>query len=227
MNANRWPVLQVALDLISADRAIKVAGEASEAGAQWIEAGSPLIMSEGLNVIKRLKTSFPDKVIVADLKLLEQGYLLAEMASANGADVVTVSALSGKRNLSEAIQGARKNRAKVMVDLLWVKRSEEVPRARTAQELGADYLCFHVGSDEAIPASDLLMQRQHDIATAISSVKLPVAVAGRLNDISAADMVRIGAKIVAMGTYITGSANVRQTVANVLKSIGMAESTKT
>ncbi|MDP7975664.1 MAG: orotidine 5'-phosphate decarboxylase / HUMPS family protein [Thermoprotei archaeon] len=226
MYNDRWPVLQVALDLVSADRALEIASQASEAGAQWLEAGSPLIMSEGVGVVRRLKTSFPDKVVVADLKLLEQGYVLAEMASANGADVITVSALSSRRNVSEAIEGAKKNGAKVMIDLLWVRRSEELDRAKTAVQLGADYVCFHMGSDDIPFAPDSLAGRQKDIESAISAISVPVAVAGRLNDSSAAEMAKAGAKIIAVGAYITGSANVRQATTQLLKSIGAPQGRK-
>ncbi len=226
MYADRWPVLQVALDMVSADRALEVASQASEAGAQWLEAGSPLIMSEGIGIVRRLKTAFPDKVVVADLKLLEQGYVLAEMASANGADIVTVSALSSRRNVTEAVEGAKKNGAGVMADLLWVRRSEELDRAKTAVQLGADYVCFHMGSDDIPFAPSSLAERQKDIASAIAAINVPVAVAGRLNDSSAAEMAKAGAKIIAVGAYITGSANVRQTTAQLLKSIEASQGRK-
>jgi 3-hexulose-6-phosphate synthase/6-phospho-3-hexuloisomerase len=41
------PVLQVALDLMHRKRAMEIAKEAVAGGADWIEAGTPLIKSEG------------------------------------------------------------------------------------------------------------------------------------------------------------------------------------
>ncbi|RLB80867.1 MAG: bifunctional hexulose-6-phosphate synthase/ribonuclease regulator, partial [Deltaproteobacteria bacterium] len=41
-------ILQVALDLINAHRAIEIAKEAIRGGADWLEAGTPLIKSEGM-----------------------------------------------------------------------------------------------------------------------------------------------------------------------------------
>lgn len=55
------PILQVALDLIELDRAVQIAKEAVEGGGDWIEAGTPLIKSEGMNAVRTLKKSFPQK----------------------------------------------------------------------------------------------------------------------------------------------------------------------
>ena len=46
------PVLQVALDFLELSRALKAAREAWKGGATWIEAGTPLIKSEGLEAIR-------------------------------------------------------------------------------------------------------------------------------------------------------------------------------
>ncbi|MCI4317798.1 MAG: bifunctional hexulose-6-phosphate synthase/ribonuclease regulator, partial [Thermoplasmata archaeon] len=43
------PVLQVALDFENLSRALPAAREAVEGGADWVEAGTPLIKSEGLD----------------------------------------------------------------------------------------------------------------------------------------------------------------------------------
>ena len=40
------PVLQVALDFMHKKRALEIAAEAVKGGADWIEAGTPLIKSE-------------------------------------------------------------------------------------------------------------------------------------------------------------------------------------
>ncbi len=44
--------LQLALDFVELKRAIKVAHEAVEGGVDWIEAGTPLIKSEGVGNAK-------------------------------------------------------------------------------------------------------------------------------------------------------------------------------
>jgi len=67
------PILQIALDFVDLPRAIAVAEEAVTGGAGWLEAGTPLIKSEGLQSVRELHARFPDHVIVADMKTMDAG----------------------------------------------------------------------------------------------------------------------------------------------------------
>src|SRR5512137_2400275 len=62
----KFPVLHVALDILNLHRALQIAQEAAEGGADWIEAGTPLIKSEGMEAIRALRKSLPGRRIVAD-----------------------------------------------------------------------------------------------------------------------------------------------------------------
>jgi 3-hexulose-6-phosphate synthase/6-phospho-3-hexuloisomerase len=73
-------VLQVALDLLELKRALQIAQEAIDGGADWIEVGTPLIKSEGMSSIRAMRDRFPDSVIVADMKIADTGTLEVEMA---------------------------------------------------------------------------------------------------------------------------------------------------
>jgi len=77
------PVLQVALDFENLHRAVQVAKEAVDGGADWIEVGTPLIKSEGMQAIRELKRLFPDKVIVADMKTADVGGFETELGHKN------------------------------------------------------------------------------------------------------------------------------------------------
>ena len=67
------PILQVALDFVDLKRAMKLAEESVAGGADWLEAGTPLIKSEGLNCIRELRKKFPYIKIVADMKTADVG----------------------------------------------------------------------------------------------------------------------------------------------------------
>ena len=88
------PILQVALDLLNAERAIGIAKDAVKGGADWLEAGTPLIKSEGMDIIRQLREQFPGKTIVADMKTMDTGALETEMAAKAGADVICLLAAS-------------------------------------------------------------------------------------------------------------------------------------
>jgi 3-hexulose-6-phosphate synthase/6-phospho-3-hexuloisomerase len=140
------PVLQVALDLLNAERALAIAKDAVKGGADWLEAGTPLIKSEGMDIVRQLREQFPAKTIVADMKTMDTGALETEMAAKAGADVVCLLAASDDSTIRDALKSARKYGVKIMIDLIGV--SDTVKRAKELESLGVDYLCIHVGIDE-------------------------------------------------------------------------------
>ena len=89
------PPVQVALDLIDLPRAIQIAEEAvkgivSETGdisKAWVEAGTPLIKSEGMNAIRQLRDRFPGHTICADMKVMDAGATEVEIAAKAGANI--------------------------------------------------------------------------------------------------------------------------------------------
>jgi len=60
-------ILQLALDFVDLHRAVRVAELAVPAGVDWVEAGTPLIKSEGLDAVRELKRLFPGKTVVAEV----------------------------------------------------------------------------------------------------------------------------------------------------------------
>src|SRR5947199_1952089 len=102
------PVLQVALDHMHLKRALLAAKEAVEGGADWLEPGTPLVKSEGMEVVRQLKKSFPGKTIVADLKTMDTGACEVEIAAKAGADVITVIGATDHAAIVEAVRAARR-----------------------------------------------------------------------------------------------------------------------
>src|SRR6058998_3610808 len=130
------PVLQVALDHMHLKRALLAAKEAVEGGADWLEAGTPLVKSEGMEVVRQLKKSFPGKTIVADLKTMDTGAFEVEIAAKAGADVITVMDVTDDATILEAVRAARRYGSKIMVDLMRV--ADKPARARELEKLGVD-----------------------------------------------------------------------------------------
>ena len=65
------PIIQISLDLTNIDEALAVARAAVRAGVDWLEAGTPLILAEGLHGVRALRREFPHVPIVADLKTMD------------------------------------------------------------------------------------------------------------------------------------------------------------
>lgn len=195
------PVLQLALDFVDLPRALQVAEEAVAGGADWLEAGTPLIKSEGLQAIRELKARWPNKVIVADMKTMDAGRAEVETAAKAGARVVGVLGAASDATIRECVEAARNYGAEIVVDMI---QCGDVPaRAKAAEEMGANYVGIHLAIDEQMQGKtpwDTL----REVAKAVS---IPIAVAGGINSETAALALEAGASIVVVGGAITKAAD--------------------
>jgi 3-hexulose-6-phosphate synthase / 6-phospho-3-hexuloisomerase len=207
-------VLQVALDMMHLKRALAIGREAVEGGADWVEVGTPLLKSEGAEAVRALRKAFPERTIVADMKTMDVGGFEVEIAVKAGADVVTVMGLSDDATISESALTARRYGAKVMVDLMNV--TDKVERAKRSAELGASYVCLHVGIDEQMKARSSSLDLIREV---VSSVELPVAVAGGINQSNARDFVKAGASIIIVGGAIIKAEDVRSAAKALKKAM--------
>ncbi len=207
------PVLQVALDFENLSRAVTAAKEAVEGGADWVEAGTPLIKSEGLDAVRELKKSFPDKRIVADMKVMDTGAFEVEIAAKAGADLVTILGAADDDTIADGVRGGELYGAEIVVDLLGV--ADPIARAKRAAELGAAAVCWHVGID-------MQMQAKTPFALLAELAKdspIPVAVAGGLNSESVAGAVKAGAQILIVGGAITKSPHIAEATRQIHEAI--------
>ncbi|MEM3736831.1 MAG: 3-hexulose-6-phosphate synthase [Candidatus Bathyarchaeia archaeon] len=207
------PVLQLALDFISFDRALKVAEEAVRGGVDWIEAGTPLIKSEGIEAVRRLKKSFKEHTILADMKTVDTGAIEVEMAARAGADVVILLGTADEITVREAVEAGRRLGSKIMVDLLGVENATK--RALQLENLGVDYICAHTGIDQQMRGVDPLKV----LREVVEAVHVPVAVAGGINSETAASAVEMGASIVIVGGAITKAANAERAAAAIKRAM--------
>ena len=207
------PVLQVALDFMHLKRALQAATEAVEGGADWVEAGTPLIKSEGVEVLRQLRKLFPGRTIVADLKVMDTGAFEVEIAAKAGANVITVMGVTDDATISESVKAARRYGAKIMVDLM---RVEDKPkRAKEVEALGVDYLNLHVSIDEQMIARTPLEELRDVCAVAT----VPVAVAGGLNSETVAQALAAGAEILIVGGAIIKAEKVAEATRTIKEAI--------
>jgi len=206
-------ILQLALDLLNGDRALQIADEATDAGPLWIEAGTPLIKSEGMDIIRKLRERFPDTEIVADLKTMDTGAVETEMAAKAGASIVCILGVSHDETIKEAVESGRKYGAKIMVDLIGVK--DPIARAKTIESYGIDYFCVHIGIDEQMEGvSPLEIVKQ-----LVKHTSKPVAVAGGINSEDVVDMIKMGAHIIIVGGALTKATDVTTATQTMLQAI--------
>jgi len=203
-------ILQVALDFLNLSRAMKVAEEASSAGDVWLEAGTPLIKSEGLEAVRALRKAFPKAVLVADMKIMDTGRIETEMAAKSGANWVVVMGSASDATIKECIEAGRNYGAKVEVDLLEV--SDPVARAKEVESWGADGVGVHLPIDQQMEGGEFLSL----VRSVAGSVSIPVAVAGGINSETIVDAIEAGARVVIVGGAITKATDARKATEDLL-----------
>jgi 3-hexulose-6-phosphate synthase/6-phospho-3-hexuloisomerase len=208
-------VLQVALDLVELDRAITIAGEAVLGGAEWLEAGTPLIKSEGMRAVSALKSAFPDRQIIADMKTADTGAIEVEMAAKSGADVVCVLASSDNSVIDESVRAGKKYGVKIMADLISVPNPSS--RALELEKLGVDYICAHTGIDQQMTGTDSLVL----LMKVVKEVGIPVAAAGGISEKTAAAAIAAGASIVIVGGSIVRSSDVTGSTRRIKEAMNL------
>lgn len=189
------PKVQVSLDLPTIDVALATAEIAVRAGVDWLEAGTPLILGEGLHAVRALHDRFPDHPVIADLKTMDAGYLEAEMMFRAGATFVVVMAVAHEHTVREAVRAAREFGGYVMADIML--HPDKPVAARLMQDLGADVIVVHTGLDER--HAELGKSPLDDLADVRAAVDIPLQAVGGLSLEQAARTPAMGAALAVIG----------------------------
>ena len=206
------PIVQISLDLTNIDEALETAALAMRAGVDWLEAGTPLILAEGLHGVRSLREAFPDVPIVADLKTMDGGYLEAEMMAKAGATHVVVMARAHPETIKCVVQAGADFGCKVMGDNLGCP--DMVEGARFLEDHGCDYVIHHIGYDErrGIAAAGKRMPNPlDDLKEVVNAVSVPVQAVGGLTLEQAVQCPQFGAPLVVLGAPLTIDADAFQT----------------
>ncbi len=201
-----FPILQVALDLLSLQDAWRISREIPPSDRIFVEAGTPLVKSEGLKSITAIKQARPGSYVVADLKTLDTGALEVKMAAEAGAEIISISGLADDATLNAAIEEAKKQKRLLYVDMMNVK--DPVNRLERLKALPPIVL-LHRGIDMEYA------EKKHEWGF-IPQLKqrfpqIRVAVAGGLNLETTPAALQMGADIIIIGRAITQASNIKST----------------
>ncbi|WP_282163237.1 orotidine 5'-phosphate decarboxylase / HUMPS family protein [Ulvibacterium marinum] len=213
------PIVQISLDLTHIDEALETAAMALRAGVDWLEAGTPLLLAEGLHGVKKIRDAFPDVPIVADLKTMDGGYLETEMMAKAGATHVVVMARAHEETIKVVVQAGKDFNVKVMGDNLACL--DMVAGAKKLEALGCDYVIHHIGYDErrGIAAAGLPMPSPLDeLQKIVEAVNVPVQAVGGLSLEQAIQCPEYGAPMVVLGAPLTIDADAFKTAEGNLES---------
>jgi 3-hexulose-6-phosphate synthase/6-phospho-3-hexuloisomerase len=213
------PIVQISLDITTKEEALQTAELAMRAGVDWLEAGTPLIIAEGMHGVRALRERFPDTPIVADLKTMDGGYLEAEMMAKAGATHVVVMARAHEETIRCVVKAGRDFGVKVMGDNLGCP--DMVAGAKHLEDLGCDFVIHHIGFDErrGIAAAGRRMPSPLDrLREVVDAVRVPVQAVGGLTIEQAVRTPEYGAPLVVLGAPLTIDADAFKTAGGDLEA---------
>ena len=214
------PTVQISLDLTDLDEALRTAEIAVRAGVDWLEAGTPLIIAEGMRGVRQLRAKFPDVPIVADLKIMDGGWLEAEMMAKAGANMVVVMGQAHMETVELVVKAGHDFGVKVMGDNMAMP--DPVAGAKQLEDYGCDFIVHHVGYDMRT------LRRQRGLAAptpldrlreVVDAVSVPVQAVGGLTLEQATDTPKYGAPLVVIGAPLAIDAHAFTTAQGDLEGV--------
>lgn len=198
------PIVQISIDIVEIGEALETAEMAMRAGVDWLEAGTPLIIAEGMHGVRALRNRFPDTPIVADLKTMDGGWLEAEIMAKAGATQVVVMSQAHEETIRCVVKAGKDLGIEVMGDNL--ASINMVDGAKRLADLGCDYVIHHIGFDErrGIAARGERMPNPLDeLREIVNAVHVPVQAVGGLSIEQAIATPQYGAPLVVLGAPLT------------------------
>jgi len=192
--------LQVAIDRVSIERAIDIIREVEEF-ADIVEIGTSLIKDYGLESVRRIKKEFPNKVILADIKTVDEAEYEFEGVYKAGADIATVLGGASLDTIRICQRVANKYGKDYLIDLIEVSKEKQ----DLLKEFSDGIISIHLPSDNNGKGLNEL------IDSTIGNLKgfKGLAVAGGINKDNIPMIKKAKFDIAIVGGAITKSDNIR------------------
>jgi 3-hexulose-6-phosphate synthase len=194
--------LQISFDLIDLNKAITIGSEVAQY-ADIIEIGTILIYHHGISAIRRFKEAFPEKIILADTKIVDRAKEVVELFADAGAHWVTVMAGTSSQVIHAATTAAHNTNIKVMLDL--IDSNTVGQSALEAKNLGADALLFHQPYSET---ESLVFLDKWDMIK--GNTNLPIFVSAKINRNNVDKIIALRPDTIIVGLSITEAEDAAQ-----------------
>lgn len=166
------PVVQVAIDVLDLDSALRIAEAAVRAGVDWLEVGTPLLTFQGTKAIGALADAFPGVPVLADYKMMDGVRKYVVETANRGGRLATICSVASDASLRESIAAGHDAGVTMITDLY---AHPDVPRRAVELEaMGIDSVYVHWGADQRkeMPDRDPLA----DLPAVVEQVGIPVGV---------------------------------------------------
>lgn len=197
------PIVQVAIDVLNIDAALKIAEAAVKAGVDWLEVGTPLVTFAGVEAIGALARAFPGVPVLADYKMMDGVRKYVVETAKQGGHICTICSVASDASIQEAVRAANDSEVVLITDLY--AAPDVGARAEQMQAFGVDSVYVHWGADQrnAMPDRDPLA----DLPAVRERVTLPLGI-GTFSVQNGVDAFRMGADIAVIGGPLIQEADV-------------------
>jgi 3-keto-L-gulonate-6-phosphate decarboxylase len=213
------PIIQIALDYPTIEEAIAMAKIGIKAGVDWLEVGTPLIVSQGVKTIGQLKRAYPDFPVLADYKTMDSGGKNVMLTQSQGGQVMTVCGNAPDETVAAAVAASKQSGVWVVVDLIGVKNVGA--RAKQCEQWGVNMAYLHYGADQRrADASRDSTQWLDEVMSSVSK-NFPIGV-GTFDAEDAVRAVAKGASLVAIGHPVISGPNPLAALSDYCKRVRAA-----
>lgn len=140
------PKLQIALDTTDMPSALRPLNAAINQ-IDVIECGTILIIAEGLKAVREIRALYPNKTILADVRIAEAGALIARNCFEAGANWVSVVAGASMTTVEQVVKVANEFGGEVQIEL---GEKYDPEQAREWRRLGATQVIVHRSRDAEV-----------------------------------------------------------------------------
>lgn len=168
------PKLQIALDTYDLPSALGPLQKASPY-LDVIEAGTILCLSEGMRAVRIIRSLFPAKIVLADVRIAEAGGLISKMAFEAGANWVSVVSGATLTTAQVVVKEAAKHNGEVQIELLegWT-----LEKARQWHDLGIQQVITHRSRDGEVKGELTWTERDFEEIRRFADLGFKVTVTG-------------------------------------------------
>ena len=168
------PLLQIALDTYDLPSAL---GPLQKAAAyiDVIEVGTILCLAEGMRAVQVIRSLFPEKTILADVRIAEAGSIISKMAYDAGADWVSVVSGAAPDTAEVVLKEAQSRGKDVQIELSdgWTWGM-----AQKWADLGIQQVITHRSRDAEAKGSLTWSQEDFDTVCRLHEMGFKVTVTG-------------------------------------------------
>lgn len=173
------PKLQLALDTFDLPSALAPMQQAKD-HIDVVEAGTILCYAEGMHAVRALRALYPEKILLADVRIAEAGSIIAKLAFEAGADWVSVVSGATLTTLDVVLKEAQKQGKEVQLELIDGWTWDDAARWR---DMGVSWVITHRSRDGEVATKeqggDLSWNdRDFDEMRCLSEMGFKVSVAG-------------------------------------------------